>query len=103
MGAVRATASEGKKSAAIRPAESCLCIVMVCTDMSEANQVGRQLSEVNSGCLVTYRRVQDLTHNAPAGKVALIILATQDQPGRARPDVEVAAASLASLPDHRCG
>jgi len=53
-----------------------LCIVMVCTDLYEAEQVGRQLSQLNTGCLVTYRRTQDLLCNAPAGKIALVILAT---------------------------
>ncbi|MFB3891769.1 MAG: hypothetical protein ACE15C_07070 [Phycisphaerae bacterium] len=48
--------------------------------MSEADQVGRQLSELNTGCLVTYRRIEDLAQNAPAGKVALIVLATDDEP-----------------------
>jgi len=63
-----------------RPTGRCLCIVMVCTDISEAELVSRQLSEFNSGCLVTYRRAEDLLHNAPTGKVALIILATSDGP-----------------------
>ena len=65
---------------AFRPTKGCLCIVMVCTDMSEAELVSRQLSELNSGCLVTYRRAEDLICNAPAGRVALIILATSDAP-----------------------
>jgi DNA-binding response OmpR family regulator len=53
---------------------------MVCTDISEAELVSRQLSELNSGCLVTYRRAEDLIRNAPMGRVALIILATSDAP-----------------------
>ena len=65
---------------AYRPARSRLCIVLVCTDSSEADQVGRQLLEMNTGCLVTYRRVEDLMYNAPTGKVALVILATDDEP-----------------------
>ena len=65
---------------ALRPAAGYMCIVMVCTDMAEADEVGRQLSEVNSGCLVTYRRAEDLLYNAPTGKVVLIILATADTP-----------------------
>ncbi len=63
-----------------RPATGRLCIVMVCTDISEADQVGRQLSEVNTGCLVTYRRMEDLMYSSPTGKVALVILATDDKP-----------------------
>lgn len=55
-----------------------LCIVMACADMSEADAVGRQLLELNSGCLVTYRTAEDLVHNAPAGRVAMVILATAD-------------------------
>lgn len=78
MGTVRTTRAE-RVPLAIRPAETCM-IVMVCTDMSEADQVSRQLSELNRGCLVTYRNVGDLVANVPSGKVALIILATNDQP-----------------------
>ena len=55
-------------------------VVMVCADMGEAELVSRQLSEVNTGCLVTYRRVEDMRSNVPAGKVALVILATEDEP-----------------------
>lgn len=76
MGTVRRTRA-GDKPPAIRPVETCM-IVMVCTDMSEADQVGKQLSELNKGCLVAYRKVEDLIANAPSGKVALIILATND-------------------------
>ena len=65
---------------ALRPVGRRLCAVMVCTDASEADHVGRLLSELNSECLVTYRRVQDLVLNAPAGPVALVILATDDAP-----------------------
>ncbi len=53
---------------------------MACSDMSEADQVGRLMQELNTGCLVTYRRTQDVMSNAPAGKVALIILASEDSP-----------------------
>jgi FixJ family two-component response regulator len=58
-----------------RPVARGLCIVMVCTDHGEAEQVARLLSEVNSGCMVTYRRAEDLVHNAPTGRVALVVLA----------------------------
>ncbi len=68
------------KPSAVRPTAGRACIVMACTDMSEADQVGRQLLKFNSGCLVTYRRAEDLMYNAPAGKVALLILATNDEP-----------------------
>ena len=36
--------------------------------------------QFSTGCLVTYRRAEDLLHNAPAGRVALVILATDDAP-----------------------
>jgi hypothetical protein len=55
---------------------------MVCTDMSEAEQVGRQLSKVDMGCLVTYRRAEDLMSNAPSGRVALVILAADEDAAR---------------------
>ncbi len=48
--------------------------------MSEADHVRRELLELNTGCLVTYRRAEDLMLYAPAGKVALVILATNDTP-----------------------
>ncbi len=48
--------------------------------MSEADQVGRLLSQVDSGCLVTYRKSSDILHNMPSGNVALIILASDDSP-----------------------
>jgi len=69
---------------AIRPVVRRLCVVMVCTDMREAEQVGRQLSEFDNGCLVTYRRVEDLKHNNPTGKVVLAILANADPPSGIR-------------------
>ena len=65
---------------ALRPGTAGLCIVVVCTDANEAEQVGRLLSEVNTGCLVTYRRAEDLMFNAPSGRVALVILAAGDHP-----------------------
>jgi hypothetical protein len=52
--------------------------------MGEADQVSRQLEQVDNACLVTYRRVEDLMLNAPCGKVALIILATADAPLRVK-------------------
>ena len=63
-----------------RPTERCLCIIMACTDISEAEAVSRQLQELNNGCLVTYRRAEHILYSAPTGKVALIILATADSP-----------------------
>jgi len=72
-------ARESKRSV-YRPTTRGLCIVMVCTDMSEAEQVARRLLELNSGCLVTYRRAEDLLCNSPTGRVALIILATEEKP-----------------------
>lgn len=70
----------GKRSVALRPPTSCLCIVMVCTDMSEADTVSRQLSELNTGYLVTYRKMADLLASTPVGTVALVILASDEAP-----------------------
>lgn len=58
--------------------------VMVCADMREAELVGRQLLEMNTGCLVTYRRAEEMKFNVPLGDVALVILATEDRPNRMR-------------------
>ena len=65
---------------AMRPMSGGMCILMACADVSEADQVSRQLLELNMGCLVTYRRAEDMMYNAPTGEVALVILATEDQP-----------------------
>ena len=68
-----------KHGSAIRPASGRgVCAVMACSDMQEAVQVGRCLSELNMGCLVTYLKAEDLVLNTPAGPVALVILATDD-------------------------
>jgi DNA-binding NtrC family response regulator len=53
---------------------------MACADMSEADLIGQQLEQLHSGYLVTYRRAEEIVRNTPAGKVALVILATQDSP-----------------------
>jgi FixJ family two-component response regulator len=71
---------EGYASPAIRPARGGACVVVVCTDMSEADQIGRQLLELDTGCLVTYRKTEDLMYNCPASRVAIVILATDDAP-----------------------
>ena len=52
--------------------------------MSEADQIGRQLLKLNSGCLVTYLRLEELMFLSPAGKVALVILAANDTPTMTR-------------------
>ena len=65
---------------ALRSAGERTLVVMVCADMREADLVGRQLMEVNTGCLVTYRRTEALRLNVPAGRIALVILATEDRP-----------------------
>ena len=56
---------------------------MVCQG-EEAQQVSRQLADHDSGCLITYRRVEDMVLNAPSGQVALVILAGQDDPAGAK-------------------
>lgn len=58
--------------------------VMVCADVREVDRVGRQLTEVNTGCLVTYRRVEDMRAYPPAGRITTVILATEDPPDRIR-------------------
>ena len=65
-------------SPAIRPANRGLCIVVACTDASEAEQIARQLSKPNRGRIITYRRAEDLLHNAPTGTVSLLILASTE-------------------------
>jgi len=70
----------GAHKPAMRPGGGRACIVMACSDLREADQVSRQLAELNTGYLITYRRGEDLMLNAPTRKVALVILATEDDP-----------------------
>ena len=57
-----------------------LCIVMACGDAAEAAQVGQQLLQLNIGCLITYRKADDILLNLPSGKVVLVVLATAGDP-----------------------
>jgi len=59
-----------------------LCIVVACADTAEAARLGSQISQVYTGTLVTYRKAEDILLNAPAGRVALIILVADDDPAR---------------------
>lgn len=68
-----------EKRADLRVSER-LYIVMACEDLGEAAQVGGQLSQVDNGALITYRRAEDVMLNRPSGRVALIILANSDDP-----------------------
>ena len=58
-----------------------VCVVMICSDAREADQVGRQLMELNNGCLVTYRKAEDFLFNAPRSRAALVILAAEGSTG----------------------
>jgi len=53
---------------------------MSCTEESEASQVSQALLQQKTGVLITYRSAQDLLHNAPAGAVAMVILAGRECP-----------------------
>ncbi len=66
----------------MRPTNRRVCILMACADASEADQVGRRIGQLKSGCLVTYRRAEDMLSNAPRSRVALVILATDETPTR---------------------
>jgi ABC-type sulfate/molybdate transport systems ATPase subunit len=65
---------------AMRPARSNLCIVMVCSDCDEAEEIGREFLKVKTGCLRTYRSTYDVLENPPREPVAAVILATSDDP-----------------------
>ena len=67
-----------ESASAMRPTSEGLCVVMVCTDLREADEVGRLLLEPNNGYLVTYRRVEHLMLNAPARRPVSVILASKD-------------------------
>lgn len=64
------------------------CVVMTCEDLSEAEVVARTLLQLNTGMLITYRKASDLVSNAPAGRVAVVILATKDSPAVTRRTLE---------------
>ena len=64
----------------MRSGGSKTCVVMACADKGEAEAVSKQLLQLNNGYLVTYRRAEDLVHNQPTGKVALVILSVWDNP-----------------------
>ncbi len=49
-------------------------------DAAEAAVISRQVSQVHTGVLVTYRRADDILLNAPVGRVVLIVLAASDDP-----------------------
>jgi DNA-binding NtrC family response regulator len=53
---------------------------MSCTEESEASQVSQALLHQKTGVLITYRSAQDLIQNAPAGAVAMVILAGRECP-----------------------
>jgi hypothetical protein len=53
---------------------------MACDNALEAQEVGQQLSQVNNGSLITYRRADDILLNIPRGPVVLIVLAGDDAP-----------------------
>ena len=71
-------------AAALRPPRNTLCIVAACTDATEAEQIARQLSQFDRACLVTYRRAEHLMWNVPAGRTALVVLATRETPATLR-------------------
>jgi FixJ family two-component response regulator len=54
----------------------------VCHDPSDADAIGKQLEQMDTGSLVVYRRAVDVLHNRPAGEVVLVVLATGDEPSR---------------------
>ena len=55
-------------------------MVTVCTDASEADAVGRQLSQLDHGCWVSYRRAEDMMGNPPRSGACLVVLATNEAP-----------------------
>ena len=61
-------------------ARGAVCVVLVCDDTDEAEKIGRTLLKMNNGILVAFQRVEHMVLNAPAGKVAVAILFTQDPP-----------------------
>ena len=52
---------------------------MVCGG-EEADQVRSQLLARKTGRLMTYQRVEDMVLNSPTGRVALVVLAVEDDP-----------------------
>jgi hypothetical protein len=75
--------STGRQPVAPGWARQNSCILMV-SGGEEADRLGHQLSDQGNACLMTYRRVEDLVLNAPAGRVALVILVAEDDPAGTR-------------------
>ncbi len=65
-------------ASALRPMRARTCIVMVCANASETDQVACLLSQQNNGILVTYPQAEDLALDPPLRKVLLVILASDD-------------------------
>jgi len=71
----------GETPPVLGPRGRCTLVVLVCAGAREPDLIGLQIAQIsNAGCLVTYRRADELQRNVPLGKVAMVILATEDQP-----------------------
>jgi DNA-binding response OmpR family regulator len=65
---------------AMRPGRSVGCIVMACDDRDEAQEIGREIVQVNSSCLRAYDGVLEFVEHPPREHVVAVILATRDDP-----------------------
>lgn len=49
-------------------------VAMVCRDDAEAARVGQLLEGIGSGSLMTFRRTEDISSNAPRRAVSLVVM-----------------------------
>lgn len=70
----------GKVPPVLGPGGRCALVVLACADAREADAISLQLAQMNAGCLVAYRRAEELQRNVPLGRVAMVILATEAHP-----------------------
>ena len=70
-------------SSAEPPTYEVMCVVIVDAHRQEVEQISRLLAglQMNTGSLVTYRRMMDLIHcPPPSSHVAMVVLAADDPP-----------------------
>ncbi|MCY2924394.1 MAG: hypothetical protein NT031_02990 [Planctomycetota bacterium] len=72
-----------EQSVARASAKQASCIVMICGG-KEAGPVERELAGRKIGRLMAYHRVEDMVQSPPAGPVAMVILAKEEDPAGTR-------------------
>lgn len=69
-----------RKASALRLSQYGSCIVAVCENQREAEEINSAFLKVSHGCLQWYTQISDLMKNLPTRRVVSLILATGDSP-----------------------